>query len=408
MSLSSIASRPARARHLFLQLAATALLVAGCGGGGSAGPSSGGTGGAGPTSFASGHISGFGSVIVNGVRFDDSAALVTDDDGNRSSRDALKLGMGVEVRGGGISDDGKGPRASATEIRHGAELLGPVSAIDLAAKSLVVLGQTVLVLDTTVLDERLVGGFAAIAVGAVVEVHGTLDVATGIYTATRLSPSMAANGFKIRGIVANLDSVAKTFAIGGAMISYAGIAPVPTALANGSRVKVRLQTAQVGGLWIATRLDDGSQRPDDANEVELEGTVTAFTSSASFSVNGIPVDASHATFGDGAGAAGVVLGAKVEVKGSSSNGVVIATRVSVETEEEHHAEGFELHGAITAIDSVAKTFVLRDVKVSYAMAGIVYRNGGEAQLAVGVQLEVKGKLAADGITLQAERISFGD
>jgi Domain of unknown function (DUF5666) len=405
MRLASITSRPARARQLLFQLAAAALLLAGCGGGGSAGPSSGGTG-AGPTSFASGHISGFGSVIVNGVRYDDSAALVTDDDGNRSSREALKLGMGVEVHGGGISDDGKGPRASATEIRHGAEILGPVSAVDPVAKSLVVLGQTVLVLDTTVIDERLIGGFAAIVVGAVIEVHGTLDAATGVYTATRLEPSGAAEGFRIRGIVSNLDSVAKTFSIGSALISYSGIAPVPASLANGSRVRVRLQTTQVGGVWVATRIDDAGQRPDDANEVELKGTITAFTSQASFSVNGIPVDASHATFGDGA--AGLALGARVEVKGSSANGVVIATRVSVEDEEEHHAEGFELHGAITAIDTVTKTFVLREVKVSYAAAGIEYRKGTEAQLAVGVQLEVKGKLSADGTMLMAERISFGD
>jgi len=403
MPFASIASRPVRARHLLLQRAGAALLLAGCGGGGSAGPSSGGTGVA-PTSFATGHISGFGSIIVNGVRFDDSAALVLDDDGNRSSREALKLGMGVEIRGGSISDDGKGPRAPASEIRHGAEILGPVSAIDSVAKSLVVLGQTVRVLDTTVIDERLVGGFAGIVIGAVLEVHGTLDAATGVYTATRVGPSAAAEGFRIRGIVANLDSVARTFNIGSALISYAGIAPVPANLANGAQVRVRLQTVQVAGAWVATRLDGNGLRPDDASEVELEGTISAFTSKTSFSVNGIPVDATNAVFGDGA----LALGVKVEVKGSAVNGVVIATRVSVEDEAEHHAEGFELHGAIASIDTVAKTFVLREVKVSYAGPGIEYRGGSEAGLAVGVKLEVKGKLSADGTMLQAERISFGD
>ncbi len=35
-------------------------------------------------------------------------------------------------------------------------------------------------------------------------------------------------------------------------------------------------------------------------------------------------------------------------------------------------------------------------------------SGSEALLAVGVKLEVKGKLSADGTMLQAERISFGD
>ena len=52
--------------------------------------------------------------------------------------------------------------------------------------------------------------------------------------------------------------------------------------------------------------------------------------------------------------------------------------------------------------------MLREVKVSYAGPGIEYRGGSEAGLAVGVKLEVKGKLSADGTMLQAERISFGD
>ena len=403
MHLASNPRRPSRARHLFFQLAGAALLLAGCGGGGSAGPSSGGTG-VGPTSFATGHISGFGSIIVNGVRFDDSAALVTDDDGNGSSRDALKLGMSVEIHGGSISDDGKGPRAAATEIRHGAELRGPVSAVDATARTLVVLGQTVRVLDTTVIDERLVGGFAGIAVGAVLEVHGTLDAATGVYTATRLEPTGSGDGFRIRGIVSNLDSVAKTFSIGPALISYAGVAPVPANLANGALIRVRLQTVQVAGAWVATKIDGMDQRPDDVGEVELEGAITAFTSKTSFSVNGLPVDATNAVFGDGT----LALGVKVEVKGSAVNGVVIATRVSVEDEQEEHDKGFELHGAIVSIDTVAKTFVLREVKVSYAGPGIEYRGGSEAGLAVGVKLEVKGKLSADGTMLLAERISFGD
>ena len=46
--------------------------------------------------------------------------------------------------------------------------------------------------------------------------------------------------------------------------------------------------------------------------------------------------------------------------------------------------------------------------MSYAGPGIEYRKGSEAQLAVGVQLEVKGTLSADGTMLQAKRISFGD
>jgi hypothetical protein len=407
MRPATILRRPAGARHLLLQLAAAALLLAGCGGGGSAGPSSGGTG-AGPSSYAAGQISGFGSVIVNGVRYDDSRATVLDDDGNPSSRDALKLGMSVEIHGGAKSDDGDGPRCDAREIRHGAEILGPVSAIDAAARTLVVLGQTVRVTDGTVIDDRLVGGFAGIVVGAVLEVHGRLDAATGVYTATRLSPRLVALAFRIRGIVSSLDTTAKTFAIGAATISYANVLPAPTALANGRQVKVRLETTPVAGVWIASRVFDGSRRPDDADEAELEGTITAFTSAASFSVNGIPVDASQATFEEGSSSADLALGVRVEVKGSAVDGVVVASRIEVEDEDEHENDEIELHGAIASIDTAAKTFVLREVTVSYAGARVDYDEGSEALLAVGVKVEVKGALAADGKTVNAERISFGD
>ncbi|MFO0443223.1 MAG: hypothetical protein ACK50F_02970, partial [Betaproteobacteria bacterium] len=72
---------------------ASALLAA-CGGGGSNEPES-------PTatasSFTDGVIAGFGSVIVGGVRFDDSKAAVTTEEGTALAAGALRLGMTVEV-----------------------------------------------------------------------------------------------------------------------------------------------------------------------------------------------------------------------------------------------------------------------------------------------------------------------
>ncbi|MFD2452572.1 hypothetical protein [Ideonella paludis] len=57
-------------------------------------------------SFTSGAISGFGSIIVNGVRFDDSGAQVYDDDGNRRGSDDLKLGAHVEIEASRIDRTG--------------------------------------------------------------------------------------------------------------------------------------------------------------------------------------------------------------------------------------------------------------------------------------------------------------
>jgi hypothetical protein len=404
MGHQRLAPQRGSARNLFLQLGAAALLLSGCGGGGGDAGTS--PFAAGSRSFAAGTITGFGSVIVNGVRFDDSKAKISDDDGQAATSAALKLGMRVEIEGGAVNDDGTGRRAEASEIRFGPELVGPVESVDAAAKSLVVLGQTILVADTTVIDDRLVGGFAAISVGMVLEIHGMRDVTSGAITATRIEPTAAAAGFKLKGMVANLDTTAKTFMIATVPISYATVPSVPPGLANGLLVKVRLQKVQVAGAWVASQLVAGGPRVDDANEAEIEGTITAFTSTTSFSVNGIVVDATNATFPNGI--TGLALGAQVEVHGTSSNGVVTAMKVAVESHAERHAEGFELHGAIASIDSTAQTFVLRGVTVSYGGAGVEFRKGTAAQLAVGAQVEARGTLSADGTMLQATRISFGD
>jgi hypothetical protein len=77
---------------------AVALMLTACGGGGNdAAPSN----GANTELVSEGVISGFGSVIVNGVRFDDSKAKVEDEDEEENSarsKDDLRLGMVVRHR----------------------------------------------------------------------------------------------------------------------------------------------------------------------------------------------------------------------------------------------------------------------------------------------------------------------
>jgi Domain of unknown function (DUF5666) len=384
------------------KLLCVAAVLAGCGGGG--GDSSSGTTET-ATAFAAGPITGFGSVIVNGVRFDDSSARITDDDDVALSREELRLGMMAEVQGAGVATDNLGSRGRALAIRIGNEIVGPVSAVDVAAKTLTALGQTVDVTDNTLFGERVTGGLASISVGAVVEVNGSLDVATGHYVATRIELKPNAAFFRLRGVIAELDTTAKTFKIGGALISYAGLASsdVFATLANGLMVRVRLQTTQVAGAWVATRIAGGVRKIENHDQAEIRGLITAFTSATKFSVNGIAVDATNAVFPSGQ--AGVVLGARVEVEGKAVDGVIVATKVQVEDEREEHVRGFELHGNITTIDTTLKTFVLRGVTVSYATA-VIYKDGTEADLAVGKQVEVKGLLSADGKTLAAVKIEF--
>lgn len=371
-----------------------------CGGGGGGGGS---TGGSSTTSFTSGSITGFGSVIINGIRFDDSSSSVSDDDDSSRSRDDLRLGMSAEVEGSQISTDDIGRRSgSASTIRFGSEIVGPVS--NVGASSLIVLGQTIVVTSTTVFDDRIRNGLASINPGDVVEVHGLPGASAGQYTATRIEPKSGATFYKLRGVVSNLDSNAKTFKIGTETISYASVSgnDLPSNLANDLRVRVTLQIVQDRGVWIATKVKSGVRSPGRHEEAELHGIITAFTSKFAFSVNGIPVDATNAAFPKGDSS--IVLGARVEVEGRSVDGSIIAKKVKPESDDDISSEGFELHGTISEFNAVAKTFKLRGIIVNFANR----TESVVASLADGVKVEVKGLPSLDRTELNATRIKLED
>lgn len=382
-------------------LAATAVLVACGGGGGDTAPTA--TTPAAATSYSQGAITGFGSVFVGGVRFDDSTAAVADEDGNSRSSSDLKLGMMVEVDGGNI--DRAAATALAVRIRWGSEIVGPVGTIDRAASTVRVLGQTVLVTTSTVFDSTLAGGLSALSAGAVIEVHGILDPANARVVATRIEPRAGALAFKLRGVIAALDTTVKTFTINGQLISYAGLPSgnVPPGLTNGQVVRVLLQTTQVGGVWVATALRGGLRLPDARQDAHVEGVITGYTSATNFEISGLRVDAATASFPDGS--TGVVLGARVEVEGTVTNGVLVATKVEIEARRTPEQRPLELRGELGNLNTTAKTFALRGLTVWYG-GTVEYQGGTEATLANGRRVEIKGVLSSDRTRLDARRIEF--
>lgn len=403
--------KPRPVRSLFrvpaaVLLAASTLVIAACGGGDDPLPVSGAGAVASTekaTAWAAGPISGFGSVIVNGVRFDDSSAVVSDDSDTTRGRDRLRLGMMVEVDGAAVAA-GSG---RALRIRFGSEIVGPVTAKDAAAGTLVVLGQTVAVTDTTVFDDSLAGGLAGIQVGRVLEVHALYDAGTGRYRATRIEDEDSATAYTLRGQVSALDTAARTFVIGGQKIAYGSVpaAALPAQLADGLRVRVTLQTAQVGGAWVATSVRSGVRAIDDRSAGHVRGAITALTGTAGFEIDGLKVDTSRALFPDGRD--GLVVGARVEVEGPIVGGVLRATKVELDDRRASERHGFELHGTVVALDTGARRFVLRGVTVDWS-GPVTWRDGSAARLADGVRVEVKGVPSADRTRLVATRISFED
>jgi hypothetical protein len=138
----------------------------------------------------------------------------------------------------------------------------------------------------------------------------------------------------------------------------------------------------------------------DRDRVELEGRVTAFTSITEFQVDGVSVDARGARF-DG-GAAGLVQGAKVEVKGSLRSGVLLAIEVEVE-DDAGGDQSFELHGSIESVDAAAMRFVVRGVTVGWT-ANTSFDSSSAADLVVGRRVEVRGRLSSDGQAVDATLI----
>ncbi|WP_054018511.1 DUF5666 domain-containing protein [Piscinibacter sakaiensis] len=373
--------------------AGPALLAAlpGCGGGA-------GVGGTGDTagSFSSGAISGFGSVIVNGVRYDERGARIEDDAGRPRAAADLRLGMVTEIDAGPVQRDAAGQLLAVAErVRIASELSGPVAAL-LPPDAFVVLGQTVRISVATVVDERMAGGLLA---GLAVEVHGYSDGSALV--ATRIEPASQPGEPKLRGIVAGLDRAAQTFRIGGQAFRYAGASGIPADLADGRYVRLALAPAPLDGRWPVTAFRSAQASLPAGAEAKLEGRITRFDGLAGLAVNGQPVDAS------GVPLPGLALGVRVEVEGPVSGGVLRATRLRIETEDSVRSEGVDLRGPITALDRGLRRFVLRGSSVDYSGAGIRYDDGSEADLAVGRTVEVRGSLSADGTRVLASRIRIG-
>ena len=383
-------------RRALAILISTTLFLAACGGGGGVG--TGGTGG-----YAAGPITGFGSVIVNDIVFDDSGAEVRDGDDGTRLRAELKLGMTVEVDSEAIRNGA----ARATRVRFDSALVGPVESVDPAAGRFTVLGQTVTVDDTTVFDEGLLGRLALLVPGGWVEVYALYDPALQRFRATRVEARLVQPlVYRVRGIVAGLDTATSTFRIGNATFGYGAAGNVPADLRDGQFVRLAVRIAPpVAGRYSVAAFSTAVRSVADLDGVVVKGLVSRFTSSFDFAVDGRSVDASAPTvvFEGGVPA----LGQRVEVEGEVRNGVLRARTVKIKTDEQERERGFDLRGAIVSVSAtLPRSFVLRGLTINTNRTDLRYENGAASDLAAGRCVEVRAQLASTGTALEATRIKF--
>lgn len=305
------------------------LLLDACGGGG-------GTlaeGGIGGTGISSGPITGFGSIFVNGIEYDTQGAEIIVEGVSAGTGDAaalnnLAVGHVVTVEGS-IPD---GTQATATRVYFSDNVEGPIQAVtvvDAGTRELTVLGQTVIVTTDTAIENATLG---TLAVNNVVEVSGLVR-SDGTIQATFIEKKSDSFNdgvsVEVKGVVANLDTLARTFTISAATVSYAGadLTGLDAPLADGSTVEVK--GIYSGGTLLASRIEteDDLNVTSTTTWLEIEGYITSMTSSSEFVVNSQRVLTSASTRFEGGTAADLIAGARVEVEGSYSGGILTATVV---------------------------------------------------------------------------------
>jgi hypothetical protein len=387
----------------FLAALLTLLLVA-CGGGsgGGGGGNDNDTGGIdrGGGTVSQGPISGFGSVIVNSVRYSTSAATITID-GQPGVESDLRVGQVVRIEG---TLDASGTTGTARSITFGDDVEGPIQAIDLATVTLVVVGQTVQVGPATSFDDRISPrSLEGLAVGDRVEVSGLVG-ADGAISATRIERKVAATEVEVKGAVSAVDTAARRFHINALLVDYSTAQLSDFANgqpANGDVVEAK-GALDGAGVLVATRIERESPSLGGTSDdsAELEGLITRFVSATDFSVSGQRVTTTSTTVYEGGTAANLAVDQKVEVEGRfDASGRVVARKVEFKRESDT-----EFEGNVDSIDVAASRLVVLGVTVR-TNASTRFEDHSDAEverfgladLHVGDYIEVRAYRDANGL-----------
>ncbi len=339
--------------------AAIALTLVACGGSGS----SGGVAGIGGSGFiSSGSVTGFGSVFVNGVKFETGSATFDIDDSGSGSQDDLAVGMVVTVNGT-VNDDGV--TGTATSISFDDQLQGPVSNItaviddpDEENRSFTTLGIKVLInrfntsfdVSGSIIAPNF--DFDGIKDDNHVEISGFFNDA-GDLVATRVE--LKATAFSTSDIIELKGSITglinTNFNINGINVdaSNAAIDDLPGGeLTEGASVEVKGKCSTTACSTINADRVEGQSGFDDADKISVEGLITDFVSSSNFKINGISVNASGATLSPST----LVLrnGARVEVEGPISSNIIQALTVEL------RGGNAKVHATVSSVDNTTGNF----------------------------------------------------
>ncbi len=337
------------------------LLATGCGGGGSDGTSDTSPddpppiGGIGRTGIAVGPIATFGSVVVNGVRYDTSAATFSVN-GSAGTQDDLSVGDVVSVKG---TIDDNGVDGTADEVIHDDNVKGSIQSIDSVANQLIVMGQLVQINGDTSFDDSIdPASIDGLQVDNIIEVSGLVN-ADGVITATRIELKTGVTEFEVLGVVSGINTTTMQFNINDLVVDYSGAALENFGtgqVSNGDLVEAEGSALGAAGELIATRVELKNAYPEtgDGDHVEIQGFITRFVNAEDFDVSGFPVTTTGGTVYEGGDAGDLGLNVKVEVEGDvNSAGVLVATEVDI-----RRAKAVRVTANVDSVDPASSSLVL--------------------------------------------------
>jgi len=343
-----------------------------------------GTGGTGAPLFAQGSITGFGSVIINGIKFDDTQASVQVD-GLMLTSDALRLGMVAGVRGERDTVDSTLGTATAIEVWSIAQ--GPVTRV--GSSDFDVTGMSIQTDVNTSLDG--VNSVAALVVGQWVQVWGLQAGDDGRqWAASRVAVQSAGSSVVTSGLVKDHDDI---LSVNGWQLSGA----TSVNLKEDQLVRVQGNSGSGNSLVLTgVKLLSSGFESSPQGSTEIEGVVTRAPLASSFLMGAITVDAK--AVGLATVLSTITVGSRVEVYGEWIAGVLVASQIKLEDSQSRRVE---IDARIDTFNS-SSLFVMRGQLCDASSAQFL--NGTQANLQQGIRVKVTGYKVGD--VLRVSTVQF--
>lgn len=379
------------------------ITLGSCGGGNSTA----GIEGTGDTIYATGPVTSFGSVYVNGERFITRSADITINGASASESD-LAAGMVIEISGIAGPDTGE---FTAQTVSYARNLLGEVSAIEIVdadTRVLTLLGQTLTITSDLVFENTT---FEQIAVDDLLDISGLMS-STGALQPTRIEKLTAAGTLEVEGKVANLQSDVDQFMLQSLVIDYSQASFVNGTLGQlTDDLVVKLQGSLTqDGIFVASqvRFNPNTSTLPANTVIFVEGIIENFSSVASFDVAGHVINGSTAAIERGS-VNQLQNGVRVTLQGRvNAAGVVQANLIRLQM-----ASQSKVRGSIESINAQAGEFTVLGTTFSSDQLTAFEDKSSQAnrfinfsQLAVGDYVEVFGRLLeGEWIALRIKRLN---